>query len=94
MAVPKSRHSSSRRDRRRSHLGINPPELVSCSKCGKPRRPHRACPSCGFYRGREAVNVLEKLEKKERKKREKAIAAKEKEASHQEALDMKELSKK
>jgi len=41
--------------------------------------PHRACPSCGFYRNREAIDVLKKLNKKERKKRERAMKAQERE---------------
>ena len=55
---------------------------------------HRACPACGYYKGKMAVNVLEKVEKSERKKREKEIQIKEKETKKQETLSLKELSKK
>lgn len=61
--------------------------------------PHRACPYCGFYQGREVVNVFAKLDKKEKKKREKEQAALEKEKIREEkrqakVLSAEELSKK
>jgi large subunit ribosomal protein L32 len=28
---------------------------------------HTACANCGFYRGREVINVMKKLEKREKK---------------------------
>lgn len=61
--------------------------------------PHRACPYCGFYQGREVVNVFAKLDKKEKKKREKEQAVLEKEKIKEEkrqakALSAEELSKK
>lgn len=34
---------------------------------------HHICANCGFYKGREAVDVLKKLTKKERKAKEKEI---------------------
>lgn len=56
MAVPKKKKSRSKRDSRRSqHDRLSLKSLVSCSRCGEPRMPHRACPKCGFYRDRIAV---------------------------------------
>jgi large subunit ribosomal protein L32 len=52
VALPKRRHSISRRNKRRSHYKLTPPNLSVCPKCNEPRLPHHACPSCGFYKGR------------------------------------------
>ena len=59
MAVPKRRTSRSRRDQRRSHDAlVNPPRSL-CPQCKEPKLPHRVCPSCGSYRGREVVQTDE-----------------------------------
>lgn len=54
MAVPKRRKSRSKRDMRRAqHDKVTAPNLVPCAKCGEPVVPHRACASCGHYKGRQ-----------------------------------------
>jgi large subunit ribosomal protein L32 len=73
MAVPKQRHNSSRKNRRRGNIFIKTPTLVKCPKCGKPVLPHTLCGFCGYYKGTELVNVMAKLEKKEQKQRQKEI---------------------
>ncbi|MEN8171550.1 MAG: 50S ribosomal protein L32 [Chloroflexota bacterium] len=57
MALPKQRTSSARRDRRRSHDALKAKKLTQCTNCGEMRLPHRVCPSCGHYKGREVVVV-------------------------------------
>ena len=95
MAVPKSRHTKSKKNRRRAHIFLKSPVLINCPKCKKPILPHTVCKYCGFYKGREVINVLEKLENKEKKKREKEMKSKEKEdARSAKSLSVKELSKK
>ncbi|MBI2642641.1 MAG: 50S ribosomal protein L32 [Candidatus Wildermuthbacteria bacterium] len=69
MAVPKWRRSKSKQGQRRMHLFIKSPKLLLCANCKKQTVPHRMCPHCGFYRGREVVNVLGKLAKKEAKRK-------------------------
>jgi len=59
MAVPKRRTSSSRRDKRRSHDGLAAPPRSLCPQCNEPKLPHRVCPHCGTYRGREIVQTEE-----------------------------------
>jgi large subunit ribosomal protein L32 len=53
MAVPKKKTSKARRDKRRAQHSIDPPRLNLCPHCGRPKRPHRVCPTCHTYRGRE-----------------------------------------
>lgn len=55
MAVPKKRTSSQRRDKRRSNHRVRPPRLNTCPQCGSQRLPHRVCPTCGTYAGREVI---------------------------------------
>ncbi len=58
MAVPKSKVSKQRRDKRRSaHWKLSMPGMVSCPKCGALRLTHRICRECGSYDGREVVKV-------------------------------------
>ena len=62
--LPKRRVSSARRDRRRANDFLTPKNLTQCPNCGEMCLPHTVCPSCGYYKGREVINV-EKPEKKE-----------------------------
>ncbi len=55
--VPKRKVSRARRDKRRSHHALKPVHLVQCSNCGEMRLPHRVCPNCGHYKGREVVST-------------------------------------
>jgi len=57
MANPKRRHSKARRDKRRAHDHLKAPGLSLCPECKEPRLPHRVCPHCGYYRGRQVVEV-------------------------------------
>jgi large subunit ribosomal protein L32 len=61
MPNPKRRTSKARRDRRRSHHALEQPATSSCPNCGEAKMPHRACPHCGHYRGRQVVEVEEQL---------------------------------
>lgn len=57
--LPKRKVSKGRRDRRRLHDQLKPLQLVVCDNCGERKRPHTACPKCGYYRGREIFEVGE-----------------------------------
>ena len=55
MANPKRRHCRTRRDKRRSHHALTAPGMVECPQCHQPKLPHRICPECGTYKGREVI---------------------------------------
>jgi large subunit ribosomal protein L32 len=94
MAVPKNNHTKSHRNRRRMHLFITPTALSVCPKCKKPLRPHTACLSCGFYKGREILDVFKKLTKKEQKAKQKEIKTAEKKGEKKDEMSMEKMSRK
>lgn len=57
MPNPKRRHTRARRDRRRAHDFLDTMSSSSCPNCGAVKMPHRVCPSCGFYRGKQALRT-------------------------------------
>ena len=98
--VQTQRHTKGKRNRRRSHLALKKTFLAVCDKCDREVLPHHICAYCGYYNGREIIDVLAKLDKKDKKKRlkEEAVA----QAAHGEhkggekmsELNPEELSKK
>ena len=56
-ALPKRKYAKARQGKRRNHLGLSPPSLVSCPQCHSPKLPHHVCPTCGSYAGREVVEI-------------------------------------
>ncbi len=55
--LPKRKYPKSRQGKRRSHIRLSVAQLTECAQCHSMRRPHHACPVCGYYRGREAISV-------------------------------------
>ena len=55
MAVPKQKQSHARTAKRRAQHKMAAPVFNACPTCHSPRRPHRVCPVCGSYAGREVV---------------------------------------
>jgi len=56
-ALPKRKYAKARQGKRRSHLALTSPTINSCPQCHSPKLPHRVCPTCGNYAGREVVEV-------------------------------------
>jgi large subunit ribosomal protein L32 len=59
MAVPKRRTSKTRKRKRRTHDKAPAVAIQACPRCGDPRRPHRVCPSCGYYGEERRIEVEE-----------------------------------
>lgn len=59
MPMPKKRISHMRRNVRRSHHFLTAPATGKCTNCSAIVRPHRVCPTCGYYKGKEVIAATE-----------------------------------
>ncbi len=59
MAVPKKKNSVSRKGLRRAgqHHKLYRKHPMTCSNCGAHTMPHTVCPTCGFYKGKQVVEI-------------------------------------
>lgn len=57
MPVPKQRLASRRGRTRAAHHALSKVATIECPACHQPTLPHRACPACGAYRGRNVRTV-------------------------------------
>lgn len=57
MAVPKRKKSRSRTRSRRSQWQGATPSYSECPQCHQPKLPHKVCKNCGYYAGREAIEL-------------------------------------
>jgi large subunit ribosomal protein L32 len=58
MAVPKFKVSKSRSRRRRSiNMKKSIPHLSECTNCGQFGLRHRVCSTCGYYRGKQIIQI-------------------------------------
>jgi len=57
MAVPKRRTSKRKKRARRTHYKAEMPTLQPCPRCHDLKRPHRVCPTCGYYGDVQRVAV-------------------------------------
>ncbi|MEO5678119.1 MAG: 50S ribosomal protein L32 [Acidimicrobiales bacterium] len=58
MAVPKKKKSKSKtRMRRASNWTLEAPPRSDCPRCGSAKLPHVVCGECGWYHGRQAIEV-------------------------------------
>ncbi|MDA8288243.1 MAG: 50S ribosomal protein L32 [Actinomycetota bacterium] len=58
MAVPKKKTSKAKsRSRRASAWSLALPAQSRCPQCREAKLPHVVCPNCGWYKGRQAIEV-------------------------------------
>lgn len=53
--LPKKKHSRKRKGGRSAHHFLTPMSISQCPQCRSARLPHRVCPTCGYYNGREVI---------------------------------------
>ncbi|MBW6440821.1 50S ribosomal protein L32 [Patescibacteria group bacterium] len=71
MPHPKKKTSKAAKNQRRSHHALKSINLIKCPKCEKAIKPHTVCDGCGFYKGKEYIDMTKKLPRKQRAKIEK-----------------------
>ena len=59
------RHTRAHTKNRRSHHALKAPNLATCANCGATHRPHHMCLECGFYKGRQVIDLKAKKEARE-----------------------------
>ncbi len=59
------RHTRSHTGNRRSHHALKAANLAKCSHCGEPHRPHHMCLSCGYYNGRQVIDLVSEKAKRD-----------------------------
>lgn len=58
MAVPKKKTSKSKsRSRRAAAWKLDSPSRSVCPRCHVAKVPHTVCGHCGWYHGRQAIDV-------------------------------------
>ena len=63
MAVPKRKTSKARRDKRKSaNMKMTAPGLSICPQCHEPKLPHRVCPNCNYYDGKDVVQAYAQMD--------------------------------
>lgn len=55
--VIRMRHTRAHTANRRSHHALEAATLVKCSHCNEMHRPHHMCLSCGYYNGRQVMDL-------------------------------------
>lgn len=60
MPNPTSKHTKSRRDKRRANWKLSTVNSGLCPECQEPKLPHRVCGHCGTYNGKKILEVIEK----------------------------------
>jgi large subunit ribosomal protein L32 len=64
---PKKRHSRARQGKRRASIRLQVPGIAICPNCKATVYPHTVCKKCGFYAGKQVLNVEKKAKIQVRK---------------------------
>jgi large subunit ribosomal protein L32 len=57
MAVPKRKTSKMKVRQRKAANRYEGVQVTNCVECGAPAAPHKACPSCGMYKGKQVLTI-------------------------------------
>jgi large subunit ribosomal protein L32 len=54
---PKKRHSRGRKGKRRASIKLSVPKFGKCSNCKGLVLSHKVCKNCGYYNGKQVMEV-------------------------------------
>lgn len=57
MATPKRKKSRAKSRQRAANWKAEAATFAECPQCHQPKLPHRVCENCGYYAGKQAVEV-------------------------------------
>jgi large subunit ribosomal protein L32 len=57
MPVPKRKTPRAKSRHRRSQWKSTAPTYSACPQCRQAKAPHQVCRNCGYYAGREVIEV-------------------------------------
>ena len=60
MAVPKCKVSKSRKRSRSANWKLTKPGMTECPHCHELKLNHRVCGNCGYYDGKQVVDMADK----------------------------------
>ncbi|MCQ2397381.1 MAG: 50S ribosomal protein L32 [Lentisphaeria bacterium] len=63
MAVQQGKRSKMRVRQRKASIRYRGIEPTTCSNCGAPCLSHRICTACGYYDGKQVLQIKEKAAK-------------------------------
>ncbi|HCG91811.1 MAG TPA: 50S ribosomal protein L32 [Dehalococcoidia bacterium] len=56
-ALPKKKITRARRGAKFSSYRLDKLNTITCNRCNGNKLPHAVCTSCGYYRGRQVIEV-------------------------------------
>jgi large subunit ribosomal protein L32 len=72
MGLPSKKRTRQSKRERWAHIKLEAKQGTTCPSCSAPVMPHRACKSCGTYRGKTVLDVTKKRVRKTRTAKAKA----------------------
>ncbi len=69
MGLPAKQRTNRSKRERAAHFALKVTTTNTCKSCGAATLPHRACASCGSYKGKKVVNAQKRVERTLRNKK-------------------------
>jgi large subunit ribosomal protein L32 len=57
VATPKKKTTKTKTRQRAANWKAEPSTFAECPQCHQPKLPHRVCQNCGYYAGRQVIEV-------------------------------------